>query len=148
MEFEANPLNGSETFDLFDVELHTLNKNMWHEVIKVLKPFLEFLKTFDSYQVHNMLALILDPCFKFLQVVEIFVGCSNAIRFITKYDVKNIIPFFMIVFYQLNPIVEAVVIPCDKPTFHIEKERNNMFNVEAPMEESSQTFIITKLSLS
>jgi hypothetical protein len=28
MEFEANPLDGSETFDLFDVELHMLNKNM------------------------------------------------------------------------------------------------------------------------
>jgi hypothetical protein len=28
MEVEANPLDGSETFDLFDVELHTLSKNM------------------------------------------------------------------------------------------------------------------------
>jgi hypothetical protein len=28
MEAEAYPLDGSETFDLFDVELHTLSKNM------------------------------------------------------------------------------------------------------------------------
>jgi hypothetical protein len=28
MEFEIDPLDGSETFDLFDVELHTLKKNM------------------------------------------------------------------------------------------------------------------------
>jgi len=27
MEFEIDPLDGSETFDLFDVELHTLKKN-------------------------------------------------------------------------------------------------------------------------
>jgi hypothetical protein len=29
MEFEVDPLDGSETFDLFYVELHTLKKNMW-----------------------------------------------------------------------------------------------------------------------
>jgi len=27
MEFEIDPLDGSEIFDLFDVELHTLKKN-------------------------------------------------------------------------------------------------------------------------
>jgi hypothetical protein len=26
MEFEVDPFDGSETFDLFDVELHTLKK--------------------------------------------------------------------------------------------------------------------------
>jgi hypothetical protein len=44
MESKAYPLDGNETFDLFDVELHTLSKNMQQEVIKVLKHFLEFLK--------------------------------------------------------------------------------------------------------
>jgi hypothetical protein len=28
MEAKADPLDGNETFDLFDVELHTLSKNM------------------------------------------------------------------------------------------------------------------------
>jgi hypothetical protein len=93
MEFEANSLDGSETFDLFDVELHTMKKNMWHEVVKVLKPFLEFLKASNFYQVHNMLALMLDPCFKSLQAVESFVGCNNVIHFTTEYDVKNVILF-------------------------------------------------------
>jgi hypothetical protein len=65
MEFETNPLvNGNETFDLFDVELHMLN--MWQEVLKVINPLMEFLKNFDSYQIHNMLVLMLDPCFKSL----------------------------------------------------------------------------------
>jgi hypothetical protein len=43
-----------------------LNKNMRHEVVKVIKPFLQFLKTFDYCQVHNMLALMLDPHYKSL----------------------------------------------------------------------------------
>ncbi len=74
MESKAYPFDGNETFDIFDAEFHTLSENMQHEVMKVFKHFLEFLKTFDSHQVHNMLALILDPCFKSLQVVENFVG--------------------------------------------------------------------------
>jgi hypothetical protein len=49
MESKAYPLHGNETFDLFDVELHTLNENMQQEVMKVLKHFLEFLKAFDFH---------------------------------------------------------------------------------------------------
>jgi hypothetical protein len=40
------------------------------EVIKVIKPFLQFLKTFDGGQIHNMMAIMLDLCFKSLCVVE------------------------------------------------------------------------------
>jgi hypothetical protein len=65
---------------------------MQKEVVKVLKTFLEFFKTFDSHQVHIMLALMLDSCFKSLWVVERFVGCRNAIHLATKYDVKQVIP--------------------------------------------------------
>jgi len=143
MESEANPFDGSETFDLFFyVELYTLNKNMWQKVVKVLKPFLEFLKTFNSCQVHNMLALMLDSCFKSLGVVESFMGCGNAICFITEYDVKEVILVLIIFFYQLNPIVEAIITPCDEPTFQMEKEDNNMFGVVTSMEESSWALII------
>jgi hypothetical protein len=67
--------------------------------MKVLKHLLEFLKAFDSHQVHNMLALILDPCFKSLRVVESFVGHSNAMCFTIEYHVKEVILFLMIVFY-------------------------------------------------
>jgi len=44
MESKAYPLDGNETFGLFDVEVHTLSKNMQQEVMKVLKHFLEILK--------------------------------------------------------------------------------------------------------
>jgi hypothetical protein len=67
MKVETNPIvDGSETFDQFDVELHLLNINMWQEVVKVIKYFLEFFKTFDFQQVHNILVckcwiLVLNP---------------------------------------------------------------------------------------
>jgi len=107
MKVETNPIvDGSETFDQFDVELHLSNINMWQEVVKVIKYFLEFFKTFDFQQIHNILALMLDPCIKSLQVVKKFVGHGNANYHVTKYNVKKIIPLFMIVFfYQLNLMV-------------------------------------------
>jgi hypothetical protein len=45
-----------------------------------------------------MLALMVDSYFKSLQVVERYMGCGNAIHFIIEYDVKEIIPLFMMVF--------------------------------------------------
>jgi hypothetical protein len=44
---------------------------MQQKVVKLIKPFLEILKTFDSYQVCNMLALMLEPPF------QIFTSCGN-----------------------------------------------------------------------
>jgi hypothetical protein len=89
MEFQPNPsIDGSETCDQFDVEFHMLNKNMWQEVVKVTRPFLQFLKVFDSCHVHNMLALMLDPRYKSLQVFENCVGCGNAIHIACEYDMK------------------------------------------------------------
>jgi hypothetical protein len=55
----------------------------------------EFLKTFDSDQIHDMLVLMLDPYFKSLWVMENFVGHGNAIHFATKYDVKEFMSPFL-----------------------------------------------------
>jgi hypothetical protein len=83
MEFQLDPFaDGNETCDQFDdVEFHILSKTMWQEVMKVIKPILQFLKTFDSCHVHNMLALMVDPHYKSLRVVENYVGHGNAIYF-------------------------------------------------------------------
>jgi hypothetical protein len=43
---------------------------MWLEMIKVIKLFLEFLKSFDGRHVHNMVAIMLDPRLKALRIVE------------------------------------------------------------------------------
>jgi hypothetical protein len=79
-----------------------------------LKPFLEFLKSFDFYQIHNLLALMLDPHFKSLQVMKSFVGHNNAICLTIEYDVKKVIFLLMTFFDQLNPTIEAIVTPGDE----------------------------------
>jgi hypothetical protein len=47
---------------------YNLLKHMWIEVVKVIKPFLQFLQSYDSQQVHNMFALMFDPRFEYLKV--------------------------------------------------------------------------------
>jgi hypothetical protein len=44
----------------------------------VNKPFLDFLRSFDALQVHNMMVIMLNPCFKALCIVKSLVGCENA----------------------------------------------------------------------
>jgi hypothetical protein len=68
---------------------------MWLEVIKVIKPFLELLRSLDAGRAHNMVAIMLDPCFKALCIVENLVGRKNAIQLAFEYDVKVVL-FLMV----------------------------------------------------
>ncbi len=79
--------------------------------------------------------------------METFVGCENVIQLTTKYDKKEVMPLLLIIFYQLNSIVEAIVPPCDETYVQIEKDDNNMFGVGASIEEPSKALVITELSL-
>jgi hypothetical protein len=44
---------------------------MWQEVLKVIKPFLDFLKTFDSNQAHQYVGFNVESMF------QIFKGCEK-----------------------------------------------------------------------
>jgi hypothetical protein len=52
-----------------------------------------------------MLAIILDPCFKSLKVVENYVGWGACICLACEYDAIVMIPFLMIIFEIINHIV-------------------------------------------
>jgi hypothetical protein len=45
-----------------------------------------------------MIPIMLDPCFKYLQVVENYVGHGKVINLAFKYDAKTMIPLLMICF--------------------------------------------------
>jgi hypothetical protein len=71
MEVALLPLfGGPNFFDSFENEIFVLHIHMQLEVIKVIKPILQFLNFFDGQQVHNMMVIMLDMCFKSLHVVE------------------------------------------------------------------------------
>jgi len=43
----------TKVFYPFDVEELIFQNNMWVGVVKMIKPFLQFLKVYDSHHVHN-----------------------------------------------------------------------------------------------
>jgi len=75
--------------------------------------------------------------------VENFVGRGNAIYFITEYDVKEVIPFLMTIFYYLNPIVQTMsIVPSyglNGVAIEIKEEDIDIFGVRLSMEKSSRT---------
>jgi hypothetical protein len=56
-----------------------------------------------------MMAIMLDPCFKTLHIVENLVGHENVILLTSKYDIKVVIPLLMVCFDLLNPIATASI---------------------------------------
>jgi hypothetical protein len=104
-------------------------------VIKVIQPFLEFLRSFDAGQIHNRMAIMLDPCFKALHLEENLVGRGDVIRSASEYDVKVVVPPLMVCFDKLNPIVNtSVVVVFDVVGPKLEE---NIFGVGASIGKSS-----------
>jgi hypothetical protein len=59
-------------------QLDELYSYMAQVALTMLKPFLNFARTFEPQNTHNMLAIMLDPRYKGLQSVSKFVGPTDA----------------------------------------------------------------------
>jgi hypothetical protein len=60
----------------------------------------------SSYNVskaHNMLAFMLDPHYKSLDVVKVFFEQANVLQIVAKYDIKTLMPLLVVAFYFLTP---------------------------------------------
>lgn len=53
---------------------------MMAKVLVVLAPFLSFASTYNASKVHNMLILMLEPCFKSFNLVEPFVRRQKSYK--------------------------------------------------------------------
>ncbi len=53
---------------------------------------LAFTFFYNASKVHNMLALMLDPCFKSLNVVKAFIRKTKMIQIVVEYDNKILLP--------------------------------------------------------
>ncbi len=140
----------TNVLDQFDVKVFIFQKNMQAQIDKVIKLCLYFLIAYESHQVHNMFALMFDPCFKSLWVLKNYVGRGNVIHLVIEYDAKVIIPLMIIIFDVLNPINQASATQVDGSYVGatiVEEENNNIFYVGAFIEESSCAFLIGELFL-
>jgi hypothetical protein len=57
-----------------------------------------FIKTTS----HNILAIMFDPCFKNIKVIQNYVGNFIASEIIAKYDTKVVCLFMIQVYFYLN----------------------------------------------
>jgi hypothetical protein len=58
------------------------------EVMAILAPFLSFATTYIPSKAHNMLALMLDMCFKCMDVIKTFVGWVKVMEMVAEYDIN------------------------------------------------------------
>jgi len=91
-----------------DFELGALQVHMMVEVEAILAPFLVFTSLYNASKAHNMLALMLDVHFKFLDVVKAFVGRAKVIQIVAEYDKKILLPLLVVTFHFLNPTIDGL----------------------------------------
>ncbi len=87
-----------------------------------------------------MMAIMLDPHFKFLHVMENLLGHGNAIWLAMEYDAK-IVTLLMVCFEWLNlTTINASTVIATIDVMDEEFEEN-MFGVGASIEESSRALV-------
>jgi hypothetical protein len=74
---------------------------MMGQVFKALGPFLALSKSYIIANAHNMLAIMLDPRIKNMEVIWDFVGDSLALQVVAKYDAKIVYPLFVHAYFHL-----------------------------------------------
>jgi len=75
-------------YGTIDDELEILDGHMAFRGIGCVAPFPWFLKTFTIASAHNILALMLNPRFKWLKCVIDFFGHEKVKLVVIKYDMK------------------------------------------------------------
>ncbi len=73
-----------EGINVFDYELKKLIFHMQHQVLEVLMPFIYFIHGF-FLKPHNMLAFMLDPKYKSMCLVIIYLG-HEVVILVADYD--------------------------------------------------------------
>jgi hypothetical protein len=85
---QSEPTSSNFTRGDFEYQLQTLHLCMMAKVMAILAPFLSFTTNYIRNKAHNMLVLMLDLCFKCLDVVKTFVGRAKIMEMVAKYDIK------------------------------------------------------------
>ncbi len=115
----------------FDSKVQEFKLRMMGQVLNALGPFLAFSESYIVAKAHNMLAIMLDPCFKNMKIMWDFVGDSLALQVVAKYDAKIVYPLLVQTYLHLNlvkVVVKLVIVEDDDNFF-----RQNIFNDDAIM---------------
>jgi len=85
---------------------------MRKQVVTILNAFFSFMVIFKEHKAHNILSMMLDPCYKGLGLVIQYVGKDKTMQIIHEYDKYVLFPFLVHAYKNFNPIVATeVVVP-------------------------------------
>ncbi len=84
------------------MKVKQLGVNMQKQVNVVLQPFLNFKDFVQPTKAHNMVALMLDLRFEYLNLIGDYVGHAFVIEIATINDVNLFLPTLKIVYQKLH----------------------------------------------
>jgi len=84
---------------------------MQKQVVQVLNLFLLFTASFQKAKAHNMLVMVLNPCFKGLRLVIQYVGDNKALHIASEYDHQVFFPLLIYAYKYWNPSDVNVGVP-------------------------------------
>jgi hypothetical protein len=126
----------------FESKLQALWVCMMVKVQAALAPFLAFASTYNASKAHNMLALMLDPHFKSLDVVKTFVGWEKVIHMVAKYNNKTLLPLLVVTFLFLNPNSDGLT----KAT-PVDGDKDSIFGAMTSNEVTLHGLLLNELNL-
>jgi hypothetical protein len=91
----------------FELSLFVIN--IKKKVCDVLKSFLSFKRKTGKKKPHNMLCLILNPIFKSLHLVSLFIGREKVVNIVEEYDKRTLYPMLLKCYHCLYPIAKYEV---------------------------------------
>jgi hypothetical protein len=77
---------------------------MQKQVVTIFKPFHSFVLSFQEHKAHNMLSMMLDPCFKSLGLVIEYVGKEKVVLIAGEYGMYVLFPLLVHAYKFLNSI--------------------------------------------
>jgi hypothetical protein len=93
----------------FGFKLQSLCMHMTTKVHAILVPFLAFASTYYANKAYNMLALMLDPHLKSLDVVKTFVKCVKVTHMVIGYDNKTLMPILVVAFQFFSFGIDGLI---------------------------------------
>ncbi len=113
MQLTLNAINQWKTWIGISNELYSpisiwckialLTNKTWLEVICVSVLFLDCLHQFDFLKTHMMLVIMFDHKFKYLSILNNYVGIKKTTIAIKRYDLKIPAPFFCSTYQKVHP---------------------------------------------
>jgi hypothetical protein len=117
---------------------------MTAKIINVLCFFLGFVESFFQNKAHNMVVLMLDPCFKGMDCIMDYIGRDQATTLMQQYDDLIVMPMLKAIIDFLNPNQTTSL---DPPPPKQPSTSCGLFGVVTSIQEATKGLLKAKLFL-